>query len=372
MYLDNAATTKPSETVIEAVKRAMVFDWYNPSSSNANSRQVKKIIEEVRHKCAESIGAEDDEIFFTSGGSEGNNMILKGLHGGLFPIVISKVEHESIMRATSNWLSRYTVPVDKHGRVIEKKLDEILENTNAKLLSVMAINNETGALNDLWKLSHKAHKHGMFFHTDAVQAYGYIDINVKSLEIDAMTVSGHKINAPKGIGFVYISRDMQRFMSHIIDGSQENGFRGGTENTYGIVGLGAALDSLAVKRVSAPSMKEIKVDMKEQIKKRIPNAKFNDSEIGHPGLLSITLPGIDGEALQMALELKTIIVSGRSACSSKSKEPSHVLKAIGLTDDEASSTIRVSFDWDFTKTEANIFVDILCECVKRLGGNVKS
>lgn len=352
--MDSAATTKPLESVCDVVSRSICGDWYNPSSKYNSAKDVKKKIEEARFCIAESIGAKPDEIYFTSGGSESNSMALNNYNRtGASPILISNVEHESILQYAkriypcdpSRWLM---IDVNKDGIIEPEQLDKRLRRNFVSLVSIQFVNNETGVVQDIGSLAEIAHKHYCHFHTDAVQAFPHMNCNVNDLGVDLMSISGHKFGAPKGIGVLYVKN--KRIYKPIIYGTQERGFRGGTENTPYILGLAKAIQERSVNMNKwSDYIKMNRLYFEQELKKigcRI-NCESSDRA---PGIISCMLPeNVVAEYIIYRLAEENIFVSAGSACHSNSDKPSHVLKAIGLTNDEISRTIRISLSEDIQK-----------------------
>lgn len=376
VYLDNAATTKPKEEVIKVINDSMQNDWCNPSSLYKPAYKVADKIKEARKIIADSIGAKPEEIYFTSGGGEGNNMILQGyqypyLKGDAF---ISAVEHKSITSIYNT--AKHVIGVQENGYVNLKELESELESYRKQhfgddpLVSIQYVNNETGVIQDIKAISKIVHKYNGIFHTDAVQAFPHHNINVVKQGIDMMTVSGHKFGCPKGIGFVYIKEKYRNRINPLINGSQERGMRGGTENVPYILGLAKAVqcrtlvgrDTLIVDELTGKSfenagtaqhyfegrLKELGCTINCENSKRVET------------IISCTLPeGILGELLMFYLGFEDIYVSTGSACNSKSNQPSYVLEALGLSDNEINRTIRISFDFDITFKDIDNVISVM-------------
>ena len=354
IYADNAATTKLDAEAFEAMKPYMLNDYSNPSQPYSFSRSSKKNIKEARQTIAECIGAEPDEIYFTSGGTESDNWAIKGIamHGADKRCVItSKFEHHAVLRSceTLKYLGypvAYLKP-NTNGVVTPENLKNIIHSP--VLVSIMYANNEIGTIQPISELADIAHKHGAYFHTDAVQAVGHIPINVKELGVDLLSASAHKFNGPKGIGFLYIKKGV-KILPLLNGGSQENGIRGGTENVASIVGMAIALKNNCeniqkneehIKAVSNTFISNLKVDY---------HINGNDNKLC--GINSISFKCKSGEALLHLLDLKGICVSTGSACDSVNTQISHVLQAIGVAEELAKGTIRVSFSKDNTIEDA--------------------
>lgn len=363
IYLDNAATTQPLPEVMSVIDESMKNDWLNPSSLYPLAYKVRKKVEAARTIIAEDIGVLPSEIYFTSSGSEANNMALQGFHKR-YPnshIIISNIEHKSIMECAKHLGNNvHIVHVDKDCCICKDELLDLLKKYSTQncpaLVSIQCANNETGAVQAMHSIANIAHKNYAFLHTDAVQFYPHMLFNVNRLfnvrercEFDMMSVSGHKFGSPKGIGFLYCKHECG--IEPIIYGSQENGKRGGTENVPYILGLAKAVelrdadnyfDILALNYYLDHGLKKL-------------SCKINCLLSPHGRICAITsctLPeGSVGELLIYRLASKGIYVSSDSACNSKSNKPSYVLKAIGLSDDEIQRTIRISLSANNTKED---------------------
>ena len=366
IYLDNAATTRPKPEVIKVVTESLSEDWANPSSKYKPSHKVKHKIEEARKIIANSINAEPQEIYFTSGGSEANCMAIKSMDNPYTHtwVVTSKIEHKSII-SHQRCDDRYEVPVNEDGLIDIECLSKWLEYRYAHdkcgdnvIVSIQYANNETGVIQNIKRISEIVHKYGYIFHTDAVQAYPHGTIDVKAFGIDMMSVSGHKFGAPKGIGFLYISDSIAGGIENsLIYGSQERGLRGGTENTPYILGLAKAVqlksnaDLIDKRRYFESELEKIgcKINCKDSIRL--------DS------IISCMLPkGIVGETMMYYLSFNDIYVSTGSACNSSSERPSWVLEAIGLTEDEIRRTIRISISEETTIED----IDTTIKCMAKI------
>lgn len=378
IYLDNAATTKLRQEVINAMMPYFTDKWHNPSALYSEANKVKKDVENARKICADFINAENNEIFFTSGGSEGNSWVIQGfinywISQGIKPsIITSSIEHKSILSCVKNLSNAdvYYLQVNSSGLVDIKILDELLFNVAFEygcptLVSIQFANNEIGTIQYIEDISKLVHSYGAIFHTDAVQAFGKISIDVKELNIDIMTVSGHKIGAPKGVGFLYKKNNVE--INPLIYGSQMNNMRGGTENVPYIIGIAKAIELLK-KEMQNNYIETFNTRgyMFEKLDKL--GCKFNGNMFhGLPNVISATFPqNISGESLIYMLDMSDVCVSAGSACNSRSIEPSYVLKAIGLTDDEAMRTIRITLSSDTTKEEIDYTVNEIEKAIKLL------
>lgn len=376
VYLDNAATTKTSPKVVEAMLPYFSENYGNPSSIYSIGGTAKLAVDEARAAVAKSIGAKPEEIYFTAGGSESDNWAIKMVAENLSKkgrhIITSAIEHHAVLH-TCEYLEKQGyevtyVGVDEDGII---KLDELEAaiRPDTILITVMAANNEIGTLQPIREIGAVAKKHGVLFHTDAVQAFGHCPINVDEDNIDMLSASGHKINGPKGVGFLYVRKGV-RLTNLIHGGQQERGRRAGTENVPGIVGLGAAANE-AVEKMEARAVYEAKLRdyMIERILKEIPYCRLN----GHlskrlPNNVNVSIRFIEGEALLMMLDMKGICASSGSACTSGSLDPSHVLLAIGLPHAIAHGSLRMSLSDETTKEDVDYTVDALKKIVERLRG----
>ena len=372
MYWDMAATTPVKPEVLIAMMPYFIDRWYNPSAIYEPAREIRRDIEQARSIVAESINAEPEEIFFTSGGSEANIWALNGFR----KYIVSNLEHHSIesyMQLLSTCQvdrnsSVRVVSNDRLGRIVLINLIQLaLTQENPDIVSIQMANNEIGTIQDIKGLAEIVHESGALFHTDAVQAFGKILIDVKDLGVDMMSVSGHKIGAPKGIGFLYISNKINKGISPLITGSQEFGLRGGTENVPYIIGLAKAVELIDLTEQKC---------FKELYDYAVESAKDFATPNGHPekrlyNILSLTMKDqIDGRILIGLLHDQGHYVSAGSACNSHSNKPSSVLKAIGLSEDEATRTIRISFSEKTTKKDVDdLFTAIRqdLELVKMMG-----
>lgn len=352
VYFDNAATTKLLPEVSDFIKENLDTMWMNPSS--AYRYEIKEQIEVTRSLIKSCIGAdEDDYIIFTSGGSEANSMI-----NGSVVIPTTTIEHDSMYAADSECPFK----VDGEGFVIIP--DGYISR---KFISVQLANNEIGTIQDL-KAIREAFPNKLI-HTDAVQAIGHIPVNVKELGVDALSASAHKFGGPKGVGFLYVSKEAYDYIEPLIIGTQENGMRGSTYNAIGIIAMGMALKN-SVQNMFDNTVQTVKVrnEILEEMSK-IPCAHLNGTNYflkRLPGNLNYRFDGYRGEELQMFLADHDIYVSTGSACNTASGKPSHVLKAIGLSDEEANSSIRISVDHNNTEHEALEFIGVLKEGIRVL------
>lgn len=363
IYADHAATTPLAPEVLEAMLPFLRENFANPSSLYSSGRMAQKAVNEARAQIAECIGAEPNEIFFTSGGSESNNWAVKGLaevrQSAKNPrkiIITSALEHHAILNACHHLEAAQGFKIcklesDPKGQIRPETLRAVLSGSQFPLsaiacISVMLANNEIGTVLDVTSLCAIAHSFDIPFHTDAVQAVGHIPVNVRQLGVDALSASAHKFNGPKGVGFLYVHRGT--VLPSLLDGGQqENGLRAGTENVAGIVGMAAAL-TLNCKNLeeNAGHLKRLASTFCRSLQEAIPEVIFNgepDPGFHLPGHVSFSIPNVSGEALLHFLDLKGICVSTGAACNSRTTDISHVLTAINLPDSLARGTIRVTF-----------------------------
>ena len=343
IYLDNAATTKPKPEVISEIVNSMSKDWYNPSSLYKPGFDSKGALESARKNIANSIKAKPEEIYFTSSGSEANNWALQGFCKK-YPnahVITSVIEHKSIIECSKHINNNvHYIPVNRDGyfdiEYLEKLLIEFNSDSTPLLVSLQYANNETGVVQNIKQISNIIHKYNAYFHTDAVQAYAHHNINVNNCRIDMMSVSGHKLGCPKGIGFLYIKNGIQ--IEPLIYGSQERNMRGGTENLPYIVGFAKAVE---LKNIGLTE--DYRNYFEEKLEEVGCTINCKNSNCRLETIISCTLPaGLVGELFIYMLAFDSIYVSAGSACNSTSNKPSYVLKAIGLTDDEIQRTIRIS------------------------------
>lgn len=371
IYADHAATTKLSQEALEAMMPYLLSEYGNPSTLYSHARNPQKAISESRSKIADIIGCEENEIFFTSCGSESDNWALKG-QAFLFPqqkkhIITSCIEHHAILHTcafleTLGYEVTY-LPVDSKGLISIKDLEKSIKE-NTIIVSLMTANNEIGTIEPIKELVSIAHKYGILFHTDAVQAVGHIDIDVKKLGVDLLSASGHKFNGPKGIGFLYI-RNGVNLVNFMHGGSQEAGMRAGTENVASIVGMAKALEINAKElQKNTIYLNRLSELLLTQLDDMGIFYHVNGSAYRIPGSLSLSFPRYDGEMILHRLDLMGIEVTTGSACNSKETVVSHVLKAIGLSEEMARGTIRITLGKD--NSEEDIFC--IANALKKIVG----
>ena len=376
-YFDNAATTRVKKEVIDKMFPYFVESYGNPSSLYTLGRTAKVGIEEARKQVANLINCDKNEIYFTSGGTESDNTALKGImylnkNRGKH-IITTKIEHHAILNTCKTLEeNRFKVTylnVDKDGIInLEEFVNSITEDT--VLISVMFANNEIGSIQPIQTIGEIAKEKGIIFHTDAVQACGNVRIDVKEMNIGMLSLSGHKIGAPKGIGALYVSKNIE-FKNLIDGGHQERDKRAGTENVPGMIGLGEACHIAKNNmELHINKLKELRDFYFSEVQNQIPDIKINGSmEHRLPGNSNISFKGVNGSELLMKLDEKGICASAGSACSSGSSMPSHVLTAIGLPSEYAEGTLRVTFGDENTKEDVEYLVENLAQIVKKIKAN---
>ena len=374
IYMDNAATTPVKPEVLDAMLPYFTEKFGNPSSIYSISSENKKAITDAREVIAKTINTTPENIYFTAGGSESDNWALKATADAYASkgkhIITTKIEHHAIIHTceyleTKGFEITY-LDVDENGLV---KLDELTAaiRPDTILISVMFANNEIGTIEPIAEIGKIAHEHGVLFHTDAVQAYTQVPIDVEAMNIDMMSTSGHKINGPKGIGFLYIRKGV-KIKSFIHGGAQERHRRAGTENVTGIIGLAKAAE-IATANMKERTAEEIKVrdHLIERIEKEIPYAKLNGDRVKRlPNNVNFSFQFVEGESMLILLDSKGICASSGSACTSGSLDPSHVLLAIGLPHEIAHGSLRLTISDQITMEDADYVVDNLKEIVNHL------
>ena len=374
IYLDNAATTKTAPEVVDAMLPYFTEFYGNASTIYDLGNHSKNAMNEARDIIADALGARGEEIYFTAGGSESDNWALKataeaykskGNH-----IITSKIEHHAILH-TCEWLEKQGfevtyVDVDENGVI---KLDELKKaiRPTTILISVMFANNEIGTIQPIKEIGEIAKEHGILFHTDAVQAFGQVPINVDECHIDMLSASGHKLNGPKGIGFLYIRKGV-KIRSFVHGGAQERKRRAGTENIPGIVGLGVATKR-AIASMQERTAKEIKLRdyLIDRVLKEIPYTRLNGHRTNRlPNNANFSFQFIEGESMLIMLDMDGICGSSGSACTSGSLDPSHVLLAIGLPHEIAHGSLRLTLSEEITKEDIDFVIEKLKSIIERL------
>lgn len=374
IYLDNAATTKVKREVVEAMMPYLTEQYYNPSSLYSHATKIKEDIEGARKIVGNFIKANSDEIYFTSSGSESNCWAIGGFCHywnvlNIKPVIItSTIEHKSILECVKNMIADvYYVDVDKNGLIKLDVLSNLLNDVSLwglpLLCSFQLANNEVGTIQDIKKISTIIEQHGGLLHVDGVQAFGQVPINVNEMGIDMLSVSGHKIGCPKGIGFLYIRKG--DVISPMIYGSQMDGKRGGTENVPYIMGMAKAIELCRIDYLKSTELCEKQLYFMRCLVKNF-DCVINGSVTDRlPNNINVTFPqNITGESLLYTLDLSDIQISVGSACNSRSIEPSYVLKEIGLTNDEAMRTIRISLPNDITYKQIDYIIGEIDKAIK--------
>ncbi len=374
IYFDHSATTSVDPQVVEAMLPFFHEKFGNPSSIHSFGRETKVALEEAREAVAEFLKTRAADIYFTSGGTESDNLAIKGVayeqkNKGKH-IITSKVEHHAVLHSCEalekeGFEITYLNP-DKYGMVHPEAVEKAIKS-NTILISIMHANNEVGTINPIEKIGEIAQSKGILFHTDAVQTFGKLPLNLSKLPIDLMSISGHKIYGPKGIGVLYIRKGV-KLAQLMHGGGHERNRRAGTENIPGIIGLAKAVELRKQNfKKENDQVKKLRDRFAERINKEVPRAILN----GHPekrlaGHLNLSFQGIEGEALLLSLDLKGIAASSGSACTSGSIDPSHVLLAMGVKPELARSSIRFSLGKDNTDADVDYTLEILPEIVTRL------
>lgn len=374
IYLDHAATTPVRREVLDAMLPYFTEQFGNPSSIYSFAGQNKEAIEDAREKVAKALGASDREIFFTSGGTESDNWAIRGIAESYKSkgnhIITTTMEHHAVLH-TCEYLEKngYEVTyleVDGDGMVDLDKLKAAIKETTI-LITIMFANNEIGTIQPIAEIGAIAKEAGVIFHTDAVQAVGHVPIDVNAMNIDLLSLSGHKLYGPKGIGALYIKKGT-KLRAFIHGGAQEKKRRGGTENVPSIVGLGVAVETAVVSMTEeSAKQRELRDYLIEQIKERVPHCKLNGHKTERlPNNVNYSFEFIEGESLLIMLDMKGIYASSGSACTSGSLDPSHVLLAIGLPHEIAHGSLRITLGESNTKEELDYLVESLEAIVKRL------
>lgn len=383
IYLDNAATTIPAPEVVEAMQPWLLNDFGNPGSIYSIGRQAHKAVEHAREQVAAFLNAEPDQIIFTSGGAEANNLAISGslpfLRAFERPAILStQTEHSSVLNAirfNATWnqcFQSYFIKPGKDGSVkYEDVAQYIKDHPNTGLVSVMYVNNETGAVNDVKKIATFCREHDILFHTDCVQAAPELTLDVKEIGCDFLSVSSHKIHGPKGVGALYARK--KQFLHPIIYGSnaQEFGLRGGTANVAGIVGFGAACDLTRLLGHEITRSHEIKLAFYEELKTLLnkigqPFSVNGPSPYEYGRILNLCFTGIHAETLVLLLDKRGVCLSAGAACNGSSQQPSHVLTSMGVPLEQAMSSVRISFSNSNTLNQAVEAARIISDVISLL------
>lgn len=370
IYADNAATTRLDTDAFEAMRLFLLEEYGNASQPYAFSRNVKKALRDARSTIASCIGALAEEIYFTSGGTESDNWAIKGLMrpGDTRQILTSQIEHHAVLNACLS-IERMgfpvrRLPVNREG-IVESGAFQTSISDQIKLVSVMLANNEIGTVEPVSALAEIAHQHGALFHTDAVQAVGHIPVDVKALGVDLLSASGHKFNGPKGVGFLYIKKGTE-IQPYADGGGQESGMRAGTENIASIVAMACALRKNCNRMIR---ISERLFRMEHTFVHALNQAGVdyirNGADNHIPGNINISIRDVSGESLLHRLDLKGICISTGSACDSVNTQVSHVIQAIGIPEEYARGTIRVSFGTDNAEADAFEVATALIEILRK-------
>jgi cysteine desulfurase len=375
IYADNAATTRISDAALEQMLPFPREAYGNPSSRHSLGAGARRAVERARGQVAEALGAEASEITFTSGGSEANSWLLRGMAevfrgDGPMHVITTSIEHHSVLnacRALEGAGAEVTyLPVDGAGRVAPVDVEAAIR-PNTKLATIMLANNEIGTIQPLAEIAQLLKARGVLLHTDAVQAAGHVPVDVRAMGIDFLTASAHKFNGPKGTGFLFRRQGLD-LPPLILGGGQERGLRAGTENVAGIVAAGCALlESVAAMGETAARLSAMADATARGVMAVIPTAKaLGDAANRLPGLVNLVLEGVSGESMMHLLDLKGICVSTGSACASGGAGASHVLLALGLTDAEAKSSIRVSYGRYNAAEDAGAIASAVCNAYEKI------
>lgn len=374
IYADNAATTPVSKTVLDAMTPFFTERFGNPSSLYSVGREAKRYLEEARETVAQCLGAQPSEIFFTSGGSEGDNWAIKGIahmlaKKGKKHIITSKFEHHAVLHTCADLEKEgfevTYLDVHSDGLVRPEELEAAIREDTA-IVSIMYANNEIGTIQPIPEIGEICQKHGIIFHTDAVQAAGNVPIHVKEQNIDLLSLSAHKFHGPKGVGVLYVRRGIN-LPNLIHGGAQERGRRAGTENVAGAVGLSVALkEACATMQERGERLTNMRDRLIDSLLK-IDRSHINGDRVNRlPGNINMCFEGVEGESLLLMLDLKGVCASSGSACTSGSLDPSHVLLAIGLPHEIAHGSLRITFSDQNTEEDVDYIIDILPKIIERL------
>lgn len=375
VYLDNAATTKVRNEVVEAMLPYFTEYFGNPSSLHLFAREAGKGLDTARAQVAKALNAKPEEIIFTGGGSESDNMVLRGIPEAYKKkgkhVITSAVEHHAVLHTLEAMEREGRVevtylPVDEYGMVTAEQVEKAIR-PDTVLVSIMFANNEVGTIMPIEQIGETCKKYGVLFHTDAVQAVGHVPVDVEKMHIDLLSLSGHKFHGPKGVGALYVRKGV-RIPALILGGAQERRKRAGTENVPGIVGMGKAIElATAELEDNAAKMKVLRDRLIFGIPARIPDVKLN----GHPterlpNNVNFSIRFIEGESILLMLDLNGIAASSGSACTSGSLDPSHVLLAMGLSHEVAHGSLRLTLSEFTTPEEIDYVLDTLPPIVEKL------
>jgi cysteine desulfurase len=385
IYFDHASTTPIDKDVLERINQIQGQNFGNPSSSHQFGQTARKILEDSRDQIAQLLNCQPREVIFTSGGSESNNLALKGLVDSFdkkadkIHIVTTEFEHKSILKSASYLEKNTGIMIDylkpnKSGEIEPEQVRKII-NSKTRLVSIIYVNNELGTIQpirEIGKIIQKINQkrsssNKIYFHSDAVQAIEYLNCDIKHLHLDLLSLSAHKFYGPKGVGALFIKENTP-LAAQIDGGGQEMGLRSGTENVPGIAGLAEASKKvIKEKDVIKKQVQEIKEYFEDQLKKKVKSAQINSNSANRsPHISNVTFPDAEGESIMLALDLENIAVSTGSACAASDLKPSHVLTSTGLSPEEAQSTIRFSFGKSNNKKQVDKVITELAKIVPRL------
>lgn len=374
IYMDNAATTRLDERVFEAMRPYMMEQYANPAGTYSFAAASNAAIEHARGQIAAVIGAKAGEIYFTSGGTESDNWALKGVAKAYENkgrhMIISAIEHHAILHsaqalAREGW-DVTVLPVDAEGTISLKDLEAAIR-PDTVLVSIMAANNEIGTIEPIAEIGSICRRHGVLFHTDAVQAFGHIPLDVERMQIDLLSASAHKFHGPKGVGMLYVRKGV-KLVPFMDGGAQEKKRRAGTSNVPGIVGMGMAAEVAAAQMEKVCAAESaVRDHLIARIEREIPHARLNGHRVNRlPGNVNFCFRFVEGESMLMLLDAAGICASSGSACTSGSLDPSHVLLAIGLPHEIAHGSLRLSLSEETTMADADAVVDQLLQIIPRL------
>ena len=375
IYLDSNATTCVAPEVLEAMLPFLREQFVNPSASYRAARTARRAVEQAREQVAALLGAEPEEVIFTSGGTEAINTAHASVRA-LWPerrrLIIGATEHAAVLESAERWRQSggevAVAPVDRQGRVLLSALEELLAEAPTALVSIMWANNETGVVAPMAEIVRLAQAAGAQVHADAVQAVGKLALHVSEVPVDYLSLSGHKMHAPKGIGALWVSR-RRRFQPLLVGGGQENGRRGGTENVAGIVALGVAAAGMARALADGTErrVRSLRDRFESAVKTALPEARIHAEEAPRLGTTSsVCLPGVDAAGLLILLDKAGVACSAGSACHSAALHPSHVLEAMGIDAAHAASTLRFSWSRFTTEEETDAALGALKQAVERM------
>jgi cysteine desulfurase len=384
IYLDNASTTKIAGQVQSKIDKISNIFYANPNSSHQGGTKARKLLEDSRKKIADFLKCSPEELIFTSGGTESNNLALKGLAKALvannpeekIELITTEIEHKSILETATDLKNFYGIEIshlkpNSDGLIEADRLTEMISD-KTRLVSVMFVNNETGVVQPIEKIGRiikeinqkRPKTKQIYFHTDAVQALGYLNIDLSKINIDLLSISAHKIHGPKGVGLLYFKKRTP-LKAILSGGGQESGLRSGTQNVPGIVGLAEAIN--LIDKEDKNKVGKLRKYFERKLKEKLPDIKINsESRPRSPHISSIIFPDAEGESILLALDLEGIAVSTGSACNAKDLKASHVLRAINLTAGEAQSTVRFSFSKYNTKKEIDTVIEKLSLIIPKL------